>query len=217
MIMKTVFFFDLDNTIYFTEPNKEVLMSGLYNKLDQEDLGLSENQYAQAKEDMMRIPFLKVAEHYHFPSEVTNRIVEYLSDREVTETLSTCNDYHHVKNLQGSKFIITAGFPKQQLSKIKMLGVAADFEDVNVVDVSVTNKKQVFQELIEKHGFMKDEILVVGDDPESEIKFGLELGLDTFLIDPDDRFPKADTTFRGADFSDLALAAGQADKMEATE
>jgi len=212
--MKTIFFFDLDNTIYFTEPNKEVLMSGLYEKLDQEDLGLTEEEYLKVKKEMMRTPFLKLAKAYHFPNDVVERMVEYLSEREVTEALIPSSDYHYIKSLKGRKFIITAGFPKQQRSKVKMLGIAEDFEDVKVVDVSVSNKKDVFIELIKQYDFDKDQILVIGDDPESEIKAGQELGLETFLIDPEQRFAEAITTYRGINFEQLSAAAGQSDQRK---
>jgi len=52
--------------------------------------------------------------------------------------------------------------------------------------------------------------LVIGDDAESEIKFGLELGLSTFLLDPENIHPNAKTTFRGTNLKTLPEAAGQA-------
>jgi len=89
------------------------------------------------------------------------------------------------------------------------LGISDDFEEVHVVDVSVSNKKQAFINLIEKHNLNKNEILIIGDDAESEIKFGLELGIETFLLDPDNLHPNAKSTFRGKDLSELHQAAGQ--------
>ena len=207
--MKRIFFIDLDNTIYFTKPNEEVLMSGLYNLLDKEDLGLSTDDYQQAKREMLRTPFLKVAEKYGINKEITDRAVEFLANREVLKPLLPSDDYEYIKTLKGRKFIVTAGFPKQQLSKVKMLGIADDFEDVHVVDVSKTSKKEIFIELIEKYSLQKDEILIIGDDAESEIKYGLELGIETFLLDPENLHPNAKSTYYGKDLSKLHEAAGQ--------
>jgi len=207
--MKQIFFIDLDNTIYFTKPNEEQLMSGLYQFLDEQDLGISKDQLQAAKSEMLRTPFQKVAEKYGFRKEAMENVIEYLNAREVTKPLKPADDYHLIKALKGRKFIVTAGFYKQQTSKVKMLGIADDFEEVCVVDVTVSNKKEAFQKLIDQYQFDKEEILIIGDDAESEIKYGLELGLDTFLIDPENRYPNAKTTFKGTDLSNLHEAAGQ--------
>jgi len=207
--MKSIFFIDLDNTIYFTKPNEEQLMGELYRFLEKQDLGISNEAFALAKQEMLRTPFQKIAEKYGFRAEAMPAVLAYLQNREVTQPLKPADDYHYIKNLKGRKFIVTAGFTNQQNSKVKMLGIAADFESVYVVDISTSNKKEAFQELIDKYQLNKDDILIIGDDAESEIRFGLELGIDTFLLDPDHLHPDAPSTFRGVDLSNLAAAAGQ--------
>lgn len=210
--MKSIFFIDLDNTIYFTKPNEEQLMSGLYHVLEQQDLGISDEQYQMAKKEMLRIPFQKVALKFRFKQEAIDNAIKYLVNGEVTSPLRPGEDYHFIKSLKGRKFIVTAGFYKKQTTKVKMLGIADDFEEVYIVDVTTSNqtKKDAFETLISKYNLNIDDILVIGDDADSEIKFGLELGLTTFLLDPENRYPNANTTFRGTDFSKLHEAAGQA-------
>jgi len=207
--MKRIFFIDLDNTIYFTKQNEEQLMGELYRFLEKLDLGIGEEDFKLAKQEMLRTPFLKVADKYHFKKESMPEIISYLENRSVTQPLKPSADYHYIKNLTGRKFIVTAGFPKQQESKVKMLGIADDFEAVHVVDVSNSNKKNTFEMLIDQHQLNKDDILIIGDDAESEIKFGLELGITTFLLDPENLHPNAKSTFRGSNLSNLHLAAGQ--------
>ncbi|MCZ4242821.1 HAD family hydrolase [Pedobacter punctiformis] len=209
--MKSIFFIDLDNTIYFTRPNEKQLMSGLYNLLENEDLGISKKEFLLAKADMLRTPFQKVAAKFNFKQEATNRAITFLINGEVTEPLMPSADYHYIKALKGRKFIVTAGFLKKQTTKVKMLGIADDFEEVYVVDATTSdqNKKDAFKTLIEKHNLNPKDILVIGDDAESEIKFALELGIETFLLDPDELHPNARTTFRGRDLKNLHEAAGQ--------
>ena len=207
--MKHTFFIDLDNTIYFTKPNEEQLMSELYHFLENLDLGISEEDFQLAKQEMLRTPFQKVAKKYGFRDELMPQIISYLQNREVSQPLKPSDDYHYIKSLEGQKFIVTAGFQKQQNSKVKMLGIANDFEAVHVVDVSTTNKKEAFKLLIDQYNLKTEDILIIGDDAESEIKFGLELGISTFLLDPENLHPNAESTFRGADFSNLHAAAGQ--------
>lgn len=207
--MKHIFFIDLDNTIYFTRPNQEQLMGELYIFLENLNLGINNEDFQLAKQEMLRTPFQKVAEKFGFRAEVMPDVLSYLQNREVTRPLKTSDDYHYIKSLTGRKFIVTAGFPKQQTSKVKMLGIADDFEEVHVVDVSTTNKKEAFKLLINKYDLNTDDILIIGDDAESEIKFGLELGITTFLLDPENLHPNAESTFRGTDLSGLHAAAGQ--------
>ncbi|MCX2495583.1 HAD family hydrolase [Pedobacter sp. PF22-3] len=207
--MKRIFFIDLDNTIYFTKQNEEQLMGELYRFLESMDLGISKEDFRLAKQEMLRTPFLKVAEKYHFKKETMPEVISYLQNRSVNQPLKPSDDYHYIKSLIGRKFIVTAGFPKQQQSKVKMLGIADDFEEVHVVDVSTSNKKKTFEMLIDQHQLNKDDILIIGDDAESEIKFGLELGITTFLLDPENLHPNAESTFRGSDLSNLHEAAGQ--------
>lgn len=207
--MKHIFFIDLDNTIYFTKPNEEQLMGALYHFLEGLDLGISDKDFQLAKQEMLRTPFLKVAKKYGFREEVMPEVIAYLHNREVTKPLKPSDDYHYIKSLKGRKFIVTAGFQKQQLSKVKMLGIADDFEEVHVVDVSASTKKEVFETIINQHKFNTDDILIIGDDAESEIKFGLELGISTFLLDPGNLHPNAESTFRGNDLSRLHEAAKQ--------
>jgi len=210
--MKSIFFIDLDNTIYFTKPNEQQLMSGLYNVLDNQDLGISEEQYQLAKKEMLRTPFQKVAGKFGFKQVAIDNAIKYLVNGEVTSPLTPGEDYHYIKSLRGRKFIVTAGFYKKQTTKVKMLGIADDFEEVYIVDVTTSsqNKKDAFEALINKHSLNTDDILVIGDDADSEIKFGLELGLTTFLLDPENLHPQAETTFRGTNLAKLHEVAGQA-------
>jgi len=210
--MKSIFFIDLDNTIYFTKPNEEQLMGGLYHVLEQQDLGISNEQYQMAKKEMLRVPFQKVALKFGFKQGAIDNAIKYLVNGEVTSPLTPGEDYHFIKSLKGRKFIVTAGFHKKQTTKVKMLGIADDFEEIYIVDVTTSNqnKKDAFEALIHKYNLNTNDILVIGDDADSEIKFGLELGLTTFLLDPENLHPDAETTFRGTNFSKLHEAAGQA-------
>lgn len=205
--MKKAYFIDLDNTIYFTKPNVDVLMTPLYNLLGAEDLGISDADFEMAKDEMLHTPFQKVAQKYHFKEAATNKAIAHLKERELTEALAVHDEYHYLKALKGLKFIVTAGFEKAQRSKVKMLGIADDFEEVFVVDNTQTtgNKKDAFLMVMEKYKLQPNEVLVIGDDAESEIKFGLELGMETFLYDPNGRFPDAASTYRATTFEGIAL------------
>ena len=81
--------------------------------------------------------------------------------------------------------MVTTGFPKLQNSKIKQLGIENDFEGIFVVDPVHSNltKKDVFQLILAKNGYLIEDLLIVGDDLNAEIKAGQELGIETVLYD----------------------------------
>ena len=65
------------------------------------------------------------------------------------------------------------------------MGVEDDFEEIHIIDLQVSNqtKKDVFKQLIEVHKLNKSDIVVIGDDINSEIKAAIELGIDCYLYD----------------------------------
>ncbi len=79
-----------------------------------------------------------------------------------------------------------------------MLSIEGDFEELHIVDpeISKLTKKDVFEDIMQRHKYSPDDLLVVGDDPESEIKAATELGIETFLFDPDDSHPYALVTYK---------------------
>ena len=106
--------------------------------------------------------------------------------------------YDLIKSIPINKFLITTGFSKLQWSKVEMLGIKDDFNEIHIVDleISTKTKKDVFNDIITRFNYKIEEILVVGDDPESEIKAANELGLQTFLFDPDDKHLNTMVTYR---------------------
>jgi putative hydrolase of the HAD superfamily len=54
-----------------------------------------------------------------------------------------------------------------------------------------------------RHNYEAEEVLVIGDDPESEIKAATELGIDTFLFDPENKHSDAIATYKAARLKDV--------------
>ncbi len=112
--------------------------------------------------------------------------------------MQPCDGYEQVKSVQLKKFLVTTGFTKLQWSKINRLDIELDFDEIHIVDfeIALKTKKDVFADIMERYNYTAAELLVIGDDPESEIKAAKELGIDTFLFDPDDKYPNAEVTFK---------------------
>lgn len=174
---------DLDNTIYSTYSIGEKLFKPIFDLIEK-DKGFNSN-IENIKKDIMRKPFQKVALEYNFSENLTKEGIEVLSSLDADLKMSVFEDYKYIKDLTCKKFLVTMGFLKMQEGKIKSLGISKDFDEIYIIDPQVSNKtkKDVFLYIIEKYKLHRGDLVIVGDDPNSEIKAGIDLGIQTFLYD----------------------------------
>jgi len=199
--MKKVLILDLDNTIYPVSSISENLFGQLFKVLDEYsdtiNIGDTE-QVNKIKDEMTRRPFQHIADEYHLSDELRNRITDTLKNLSYDLPMLPYEDYAYIRSITLDKFLVTTGFMKLQLSKVKMLGIEQDFKGIHIVDpeVSPKTKKDVFADIMKEHNFEAEELLIIGDDPQSEIKAAKELGIDTFLYDSENRHPNAVATYK---------------------
>ena len=204
-MMKRALILDLDNTIYPVSSVAEKMFGNLFILID-EHLGKYNRQAAAAaKNELTRRPYQQVADAYGFSEELKSKGVEMLRDCIYDQPMQAFKEYDAIRAIDIDKYLVTTGFTKLQMSKVKMLGVEADFMQVFVVDPDRTDqtKKDVFVQIIRDNDYAYNEVLVIGDDPQSEIKAAIELGIDTFLFDPEDKYPHVNATYRGMDYKAL--------------
>ena len=206
--MKKALLFDLDNTIYPVSSIADQLFTSLFNLLDQNSalINLSDtNTVELIKEEMTRRPFQHIADKYELDTNIRNQMLESLRQLTFDLPMEPFADYHQLKSIPLDKFLVTTGFPKLQFSKIKQLGIAENFKEIIVVDPDQSDrtKKDVFESIMFKYHYLPEDLLVIGDDPESEIKAGLALGIDTFLFDPAGKHLGAASTHRSAELKDV--------------
>jgi putative hydrolase of the HAD superfamily len=209
--MKKAIILDLDNTIYPVSSIADHLFDELFSFLDQHIAGEGIDHINSAKEDLKRIPYQKVADKYQFSERVKNKGLELLNNIEYKLPMQPFDDYQHIRETNITKFLVTTGFTKLQWSKVKMLDIEADFEAIHIVDpeLSPLTKKDIFASILEKYNYQPEDVLIIGDDPESEIKAASELGIDTFLYDPENKHPNAKVTHRSQNLKDAAIIANQ--------
>lgn len=78
--------------------------------------------------------------------------------------------------------------------------------EIHIIDSLVSNntKKNVFSKIIEKNGYDLDEVLIIGDDLESEIRAAKELGVQYLLYDRDSYYKMLNNaTPKISDFEDV--------------
>jgi len=204
--MKKAIILDLDNTIYPVSSIADHLFNELFDFLDQHIAGEGIEHINKAKEDLKRIPYQKVADKYQFSELVKNKGLELLNNIKYNRPMQPFDDYKQIREVKITKFLVTTGFTKLQWSKVKMLNIEADFEAIHIVDpeLSPLTKKDIFASILEKYDYKTQDVLIIGDDPESEIKAASDLGIDTFLYDPENKHPNARVTYRSQNLKDAA-------------
>jgi putative hydrolase of the HAD superfamily len=202
--MKRAIILDLDNTIYPVSSIADHLFEKLFALLDENSGKINYGDLAAAKDDLTRRHFHLVADKFNFNPELKALGINLLSNMEYDLPMQPFEDYRHIQGANIQKFLVTTGFTKLQWSKIKMMEIEADFAEIHIVDPEKSNqtKKDVFADILKRYNYAAEDVLVIGDDPESEIKAATELGIDTFLFDPELKHKDAVVTYRAIDLRD---------------
>lgn len=203
-MVKKAIIYDLDNTLYTVASIGHQLFASLFELLEKE--GIPAERMPVIKDDIMRRPFQVVARQHQFSEKLTQKGLELLKHLTFTEPIELHHDYAELKKLPQERFLVTTGFTELQHSKIRSLGIEQDFKEVHVIDPQNTTqtKKTVFADILQRHRYAPSDVLVVGDDPESEIKAATALGIDTVLYDKQGRYPTFTACDRITDFSELS-------------
>lgn len=204
---KKAIIYDLDNTIYPVSSIGDKLFGPLF------DLIATSGQHNESMTDIrkaiMRTPFRLVAQRHNFSDELTQKAIALQETIDFQDKIDTFEDYPEIKNIPGERFLVTTGFKTMQLSKIRQMGIGADFKEIHVVNPVETSKKEVFADILNRYNYKPEEILVVGDDPESEIAAAKALGIPTVLYDKTDMFSDKEADYRIKHYSELnAIAKG---------
>lgn len=199
---KKAIIYDLDNTIYSVKTIGAVLLAPLFEMVSGEGF---QGEMHKIKVDLMSKPFQVVAGKYHFGEALKQNCVNLLKQLTYEGELETYEDYNEIKSIPGKRFLVTTGFFRLQWSKVKALGIENDFVEIHVVDPSISQKtkKDIFMDILNRKELAKQDVLVVGDDLESEIKAALALGIETVLYDKENKYQQTDADFKINNFIEL--------------
>ena len=108
-----------------------------------------------------------------------------LATLEVTTPMSGYPDLGILKEINARRFLVTSGFRRLQESKVRALGIHPLFREVlidAIDDPDRKGKQQIFSDIMESYRLTPAQVLVVGDNPDSEIAAGNRLGIKTVQI-----------------------------------
>ena len=175
--------FDLDSCLAAADEAGEHLFAPAFEaiRLANHDV-VSEQQLQAAFKDCWRFPFDFIANKYGFSPAMRAAGFAAFKSIEVRKALHGYGDLSELGKLPAMLFLVTSGFRLLQESKVKALGIVHQFTAVHVDAIDEGHgigKLPVFTRILQEHGFRPEEVLVVGDNPDSEIAAGNQLGLVT--------------------------------------
>lgn len=203
--MIRAFILDLDNTVFATDSIADKLFVPFYKFLAQHADEIGEDNIPEIKKLMLKKAWQKIADQIELSEELVKEGSDILRGLKCDFPMHTFEDYEHVKPFKVDKFLVTMGFTDMQQSKIQALNLESQFKETIVNDPEKTEgtKKEVFEELLKKYGYQPEEVLVIGDDPESEIKSGLDLNMPTVLYDVNEEYTDAEATHHIKSYTEL--------------
>lgn len=170
-----------------------------------------ESQLAAIEADLWRLSLDVIFDRHEFTAEMQAASWLAYSRLQVAGPMQGYDDLGLLPELPVMRFLVTTGFRRFQESKVRALGISRLFAEVHVdaIDEPGTGGKQaLFAEIMARRELQPSEVWVVGDNPDSEIAAGNNLGLTTIqILRPGvDRSTQADINIRGlADLRKLLL------------
>ena len=174
--------FDLDNCLAAADEAGEQLFAPAFDAMRAANKGrLSQSKLDAAFADCWRLALDVVARNHGFSDEMYRAGFEVFRRLEVAKPLRGYGDLHVLSRLSVNRVLVTSGFRRLQESKIAALGARELFDEIHVdaVDGEHRGKEAIFREVLARRGWPPGEVLVVGDNGESEIAAGNALGMRT--------------------------------------
>lgn len=173
--------FDLDNCIFDTSSMGGRAIQGVKDALASSDL--SEENKLLIGQALKTDPLEDALSRFGVPLHTAEAMRAAYRESDVPADCVVCTygDEDVIKQMSVLKILVTSGYKKFQSAKIARLGIAGLFDQIviDVLDVPADRKGKVkiFEELLSDHGLLTSEVLVVGDNPRSELGAAKELGL----------------------------------------
>lgn len=173
--------FDLDNCLAPADEPGRDLFAPVVRAVRKANRGrLSEAELQEAFDALWGKAFDVVAREFSFSDEMREAGWRESARVEVTVPMRGYGDLDVLPALGDRRFLVTSGFRRLQESKVRALGIAGAFDEV-VIDAldepGRRGKEGVFTDLMARHRLDPADVVVVGDDPQSELATARKLGI----------------------------------------
>lgn len=178
--------FDLDNCLSSARAAGEDLFEPAFRAIRAANDGsIADEIVDRACADAWFHAFDEVARRHGFTQAMFEAGWNAFARLEVRQPMQGYPDLDLLPRLPATLFLVTSGFRRLQQSKIAALGIEDVFREVHIDVIDEpgrVGKRGLFARIIETHQLSPSEVLVVGDNPASEIEAGRSLGLRTVQI-----------------------------------
>lgn len=178
--------FDLDNCLAPATEVGRALYGPAFEAMRHASHGaIPERVLLQAFDDCWWHPLDWVAARHGFTEPMLAAGWRIFAELEASQPMRGYGDLGILGELELPLFLVTSGFRRLQESKIRMLGLAQWFQAIYVDAIDAPERKGkrgCFQQILLDHLLLPFEVAVVGDNPESEIAVGNELGMVTVQL-----------------------------------
>jgi FMN phosphatase YigB (HAD superfamily) len=178
--------FDLDNCLAAANEFGEHLFDSAFEAMRSANRGrLSEAELEEAFSECWRRPLDDVADSFGFSKEMLAAGWKIFAETIVETPMKGYEDIAFLEELNVELHLVTSGFRRLQESKIKALGFGQVFAGIHVDAIDEADRKGkqgIFESILLANKLKPDEVLIVGDNPDSEIEAGNRLGMKTVQI-----------------------------------
>ena len=181
--MTKALIFDLDNCLAAADEVGEGLYKPAFEAMRQANRGtVSDDALEEAFADIWRHPLDWVMAKYGFSEAMREAGWRVFVSMEVCRPMHGYGDLAILAELPAQRFLVTSGFRKLQESKIKALNLAPLFTALYVDAIDEPErlgKRGLFEQILKENELSPAEVLIVGDNADSEIEAGNRLGIPT--------------------------------------
>lgn len=202
-MIKKALIFDLDDTIYAAKSVVDPMYAELFSMIKGKVDG---DVFRRIREDILTTPFHVIADRYSLDQDLKDQGLDLCLNMDYRGPMSPFADYKLTKGNSADRFLVTAGYTKLQKSKIRQLGIEKDFKEIFIPDpyTSELTKTDVFNHILNKYRYDPAEVLVIGDNPETELAAAKELGIESYLYDYEAKFSPALADHYGTSYENFA-------------
>lgn len=177
----SILIIDLDDTIYETRSIPSYLFDNTLRKLKS---SLSSFAHSPPFEIIIKElwgqPIDEIASRHNIPEDIITAFHDDVKNIKIRRgDISPYDDYDFLKSINSKKILLTTGITEYQWSKIRALDISLDFEHIYVDDPRSNprkGKKEIIQDIITNNSVYPTDVWVIGDNPNSELSAGHELG-----------------------------------------
>ena len=210
--MNELLIFDLDDTLFETKSIEGKAVKPIFDKFK----GILIKKFGrqlteQILPDLWKYPFDFVAQKYKFDNHQNAEFARLVHAQEYNLNIQTFDDFSVVESLSQEKILVTTGFSKLQHAKIDSLGIKEQFSEIYIDDIlspKRIHKKGIFQKILLERKIDPTLVYIIGDNPNSELKAGFELGLQTVQVAKFEQERSIFAKYCISDFNELVAVLG---------